>query len=239
MRRNGEDRDYRWKNPARSGKEYRLAQAVLSGYSDLMSKRVAREIVDETPTNLRSQYMKKNIKNSGESLSEAKSLTEGFHGRKAQYVEDIIEIERYRTKLAHLGDLIEFEILDHRSNKHVIPINFAAPDTEEHVSIGFPNRYQLILSGGNQSIDLDSFPALSNNEREKDYVQIGSIFSISYFTDKHHLEGPKYQADGTEYIHKFGEEEGGELPTLVYDRLNEHMMLVGGSYEIRDEGIYN
>lgn len=300
--RSGEDRNHHYKNPARSAQEYRLAQAVLSGYSDLMPKKVAREIVDETPARLRSEYMRKNpesaydagvaaaqmysnihvrpdrnsflsafnkwkklvgkanvmssslneftegfrsaapphwLKNPGEELSEVRELTEGFHGRPATYIEDILEVERYRTKLAHLGDLVEFEIMDHRSHKHVIPINFAEHDTDEHVSVGFPNRRQLILSGGNQSIDLDSFPDLSDNEKEKDYVNIGEIYSISYYTDKHHLEGPKYQRDGTEYIHRFGEEEGGERPILVYDKLNEHILIVGGSYEIRDEGIYN
>jgi hypothetical protein len=180
------------------------------------------------------------VKELNPGISEASEVSEGFHGRPSTYIEDIIEIEKYRTKLAHLGDLIEFEIIDHRSPKYVIPINFAEPDTEDHVSVASTsNRRQLILSGGSQSIDLDSFSDLSDNEKEKDYVTIGSVFSISYFTDKHHLEGPKYQKDGTEYIHKFGEEEGGERPTLVYDKLNEHIILVGGSYEVRDEGIYN
>ena len=187
---------------------------------------------------MRGEAKQKRRKNNPE--DSAIEVSEGFHGRPSSYIEDIIEVEKYRTKLAHLGDLIEFEILDHRSSQHVIPINFAEPDSNEHVSVASTsNRRQLILSGGSQSIDLDSFSDLSDNEKEKDYVTVGEIFSISYFTDKHHLEGPKYQKDGTEYIHVFGEEEGGERPILVYDRLNEHIILVGGSYEVRDEGIYN
>jgi len=182
------------------------------------------------------------LKNSGTSedgFEEATEVSEGFHGRKSLYVEDIIEIERYRTKLAHLGDLVELEILDD-SGKHVIPISFAVHDSEEHVSVAStPDRNQLIFSGGNQGIELDSFPDLTDNEKCKDYVRIGEVFSISYFTDKHHLEGPKYQKDGTEYIHQFGEEDGGVRPELMYDTLNQRMILVGGSYEVRDEGIYN
>ncbi len=181
------------------------------------------------------------LRNPGEfedELDSATSVSEGFHGRKPYYIEDILEIERYRTKLAHLGDLVEFEILS-SNGRSVIPINFALHDTEEHVSVSStPDRMQLILSGGDQSIDLESFD-LSDNEKRKDYVCIGEVFSISYFTDKHHLSGPKYQADGTEYIHKFGEEEGGIRPELMYDRLNERILLIGGSYEVRDEGIYN
>lgn len=177
--------------------------------------------------------------NPGSSHESASKVAEGFHGRANTYIEDIIEVEHYRSNLAHLGDLVEFEILDPTGRK-VTPINFAEHDSEEHVSVGSTSqRNQLILSGGNQSIDLDSFDDLSDSEKQKDLVQIGLIHSISYFTDKHHLEGPKYQQTGTEYIHVFGEEEGGEKPLLVYDKLNCRMWLVGGSYEVRDEGIYN
>lgn len=169
----------------------------------------------------------------------ATQLTEGFHGRKAQYVEDVIEIEKYRTNLAHLGDLVELEIMA-ESGRAVIPIEFEEHDTEGHVSVGgTTDRAQILFSGGDQCLDLDSFQDITEEEKRKDYVCIGKVYSISYYTDKHHLTGPKYQKDGTEYIHVFGEEKGGKLPTLMYDRLNERMMLVGGSYEIRDEGIYN
>jgi len=182
---------------------------------------------------------KRNNPSEDENFDAATSVSEGFHGRKSLYVEDIIEIERYRTKLAHLGDLVELEILDD-SGKHVIPISFAVHDSEEHVSVAStPDRNQLIFSGGNQGIELESFPDLTDNEKCKDYVRIGEVFSISYFTDKHHLEGPKYQKDGTEYIHQFGEEDGGVRPELMYDTLNQRMILVGGSYEVKDEGIYN
>src|SRR6185369_2997611 len=180
-----------------------------------------------------------NLSSADENFDAATKVSEGFHGRKSLYVEDIIEIERYRTKLAHLGDLVELEILD-ISGRHVIPISFAVHDSEEHVSVAStPDRNQLIFSGGNQGIELESFPDLTDNEKCKDYVRIGEVFSISYFTDKHHLEGPKYQKDGTEYIHQFGEEDGGVRPELMYDTLNQRMILVGGSYEVRDEGIYN
>ncbi len=185
----------------------------------------------------------KKLKNSflskvGLTKETATDVAEGFHGRKSEYIEDILEIERYRTKFAHLGDLVEFEVLD-KTGRHVVPIMFAEHDSEEHVSLGAtPDRQQLVLYGGDQQLDLEAFE-LSEVEKRKDYVCVGECYSISYWSDKHHLEGPKYQKKGTEYIHVFGEEEGGERPKLVYDRLNERMMLIGGSYEVRDEGIWN
>jgi hypothetical protein len=234
--RRGRNRNH---NPAESAKQYRLAQAVLAGYSDAMPKSVAREMIESTSHDMRKKFARRKNPNVDDSIEDATQVSEGFHGRPQRYIEDVIEVEKYRTKLAHLGDLVEFELLD-KSGRKVIPISFAEHDTEEHVSVGAtPDRYQLILTGGNQSIDLGAFDDLGENEKLKDYVCLGEVYSISYFTDKHHLEGPKYQKDGTEYIHKFGEEENGERPELMYDRLNERMMLIGGSYEIRDEGIYN
>jgi hypothetical protein len=47
-------------NPARSAKQYRLAQAVLSGKSSRMPKKVAKELVEATPAKQRSKFMKAN-----------------------------------------------------------------------------------------------------------------------------------------------------------------------------------
>lgn len=44
------------RNPAVSASQYGLAQAVLSGRSKAMSKKVARELVDKTPAHLRSEF---------------------------------------------------------------------------------------------------------------------------------------------------------------------------------------
>lgn len=186
---------------------------------------------------------RKNSSKGVEEFQKAREVAEGFHGRPARNIEDVIEVERYRTKLAKLGDLIELEVLD-KTGKSVTPITFASEennaDEEDYVSASStPDRNQILFVGGNQIIDLDAFDYLHENELAKDYVFVGECYSISYYTDKHHLEGPKYQKEGTPYIHKFGEEEGGERPFLVYDKLNEHLLLVGGSYEVRDEGIYN
>lgn len=54
-------------NPARSAAQYRLAQAVLSGTArSSMPRKVAQEIVDQTPAKLRSEYMRQNAcKSSG------------------------------------------------------------------------------------------------------------------------------------------------------------------------------
>jgi len=60
--RHGKDVRVDETNPARSGAQYRLAQAVLSGQSDAMPVSVARELVEKTPAVLRSAWSKSNPK---------------------------------------------------------------------------------------------------------------------------------------------------------------------------------
>lgn len=43
---------------------------------------------------------------------------------------------------------------------------------------------------------------------------------------------------GTPYRHEFGE-DGGEMPFLVYDELNKKLQIVGGTYVVKDVGIWN
>lgn len=210
--------------------------------SEVKAKLGAKLMGRQTSKYARSQFGRSGRRKNTEvedSVEAAARVSKGFHGRGSEYVEDVIEIERYRTNLAHLGDLVELEILA-RSGRSVIPIAFEEHDTEGHVSVGgTPDRQQIVFAGGDQSVDLSSFDEIPMGEKKKDFVMVGPVYSISYFADKHHLTGPKQQKDGMEYIHTFGEEEGGERPVLVYNRLSCLMYLVGGSYEIRDEGIYN
>jgi hypothetical protein len=101
------------------------------------------------------------------------------------------------------------------------------------------NGDNIEFVGGDQSLDLEDLQVSELEiETNKRYVQIGEVFSISYFADKHHLTGPKSQAYGTEYIHEFGE-DGGDRPILVYDARDKKMKLVGGSYKVEEEGIKN
>ena len=90
--------------------------------------------------------------------------------------------------------------------------------------------------GGNQTFPWWKIEGASR-DRDKNFAIVGPVSEITYFSDKHHLGYPKREADGNEYYHKFGKDPSGDIPWLVYDTLNNHMMLIGGDYEIRNEGI--
>lgn len=184
---------------------------------------------------------------------QARELAIGFHGRDVRDWEDIIEVERYEDYGATLGDLEEINILCedslNRKNVEVFPIGFEIDKKNVIRLTGNRQRNQLLFfSKGKQHIEglEEEFDIVLDREDEdwKQYQEIGRVFSIVYYTDKHHLEGPKSQETGSSYEHEFGEEDekdGKErrLPTLVYDCLNFKMILVGGGYKIKDVGIWN
>jgi hypothetical protein len=242
-------------NPIKSGSQYGLVQSVLSGISDKMPIETAKEMLKKTPEKLRKKFAKELGKIRGkrgyrnpfdteteESEEKASKLSRSFHGRDNREIEEIEEIESYDENLAQLGYLVELEILT-KDEKEVIPITFDYERDGEGDTIKLcssPDGRNLLFIGGNQRLDILEIGVEADWEIEtgKRLIEIGPVYSISYFADKHHLQGGERQKKGTEYIHEFGE-EGGVRPDLVYDTVDEKMILSGGSYLVETEGIKN
>lgn len=175
------------------------------------------------------------------SLSSSESLVEEFHGRSPTSVDDIVSFEEFPSSLGELGVLIELVVISNDESEE-IPISFDEEGPGVVRLASAPGGTQYVLVGGDQSISEESleedFGIRDKGEGWKRKLVLGEITSLTYFTDKHHLSGPKYQKDGCLYEHQLGE-EGGELPTLLYDPNNETLEIVGGSYVTKAEGIRN
>jgi hypothetical protein len=199
------------------------------------------------------------IRNPDVATSEAQESVRKFHGREPKGITEIIETEEYDDTLPVLGQLLELNIMT-CDGKAFVPIVFCKMDGKkpkmpleqmiqvcaDKVGEGDETGHNLYFKSGNQCLDMAKLVKLDIcDEIQKDLCIIGPIWSIAYFTDKSHLEGPEYQKKGAPYEHQFGEEadkgEGhyGEQPVLIYDSRNERLMLSGGSYEIRPNGIWN
>lgn len=205
-------------NPAESAAQYRLAQAVLSGTARAtsMTKKVAREIVDRTPAKLRKLFSKRNPEEAAAELSEA------WHGRPAKHATDHIDKVHYHGVLTDLGRLKEITVMvsDRKGQK----IHF---DSDTRLASS-ENGKQLYVVGGDQSLDLGCL-GIDGEEAEKDLVEVGRVFSLVYVTAKQHLG--KADREVGPYEHELGE-DGGTMPILVYDTMNETVGFVGGSYFI-------
>lgn len=184
-----------------------------------------------------------------DSEDQAQELARGFHGRENQETLEIEETEFYRENLSNLATLLDFEVfIEARAKEGLITIPF-----EDVFIAGSPDRKQLYLVG-ETSLPDDWLRTANPSGCEKDKVIIGWVYKIGYWSDKFHLVGSNGNND---YDHEFGEQTfkpqakfkgvwklqdkiaNGLLPILIYDRLNERLELVGGGYEIRDEGIYD
>jgi hypothetical protein len=198
--------------------------------------------------------------NSGESYDEAVEFSKGFHGREPLEEFTYIEQEKYTKDYGVLGILHEIKIVLDYKKLEVIPITFCKVTPGDNKPIGDtkslvklcaakivksnpnPAKKSLFCKDGNQRLDFDKlvdYELLEESDLDKKYVTIGAAYSVAYWTDKHHLEGPKYQEKGAMFEHEFGKEKNGEYPLIVYDNENDWVMWSGGSYEIRDEGIWN
>lgn len=185
--------------------------------------------------------------NPGE-LERAEQLAEAFHGRPPRETIEVLETEHYDEYGSILGYLEELWITLDEDDEfgHAIQFPYSdargesenGPDNRDTVlAVSNPKGTNIEFIGGDQDINWRAVEGSSAAE-DKYLVMVGPVLKIAYFTDKHHLEGPISQAQGTPYEHEFGE-EGGELPYLIFDRRNTKLLLVGGSYTIEPEGIRN
>ncbi len=150
------------------------------------------------------------------SVQRAAQLSEAFHGRPAQSVKDYVEELKEHSTLADLGKLLCVKLWGG------ITIRF---DEDTRLASNEEGT-QLFAVGGDQSIDLKLFPDV---DATKESVVLGQIRDLEYETAKFHL-GAEDRRKGP-YVHRLGE-EGGEMPLLCYDTVNELVSFVGGSYRI-------
>lgn len=86
--------------------------------------------------------------------------------------------------------------------------------------------------GGDQDVteSLDRFGAHDRG----DLIELGEARRIDYEQRKEHTKDP----DEDHWRHEFGEETD-ERPTVLFNRNHKRLLLEGGAYEIRREGIVN
>lgn len=193
-----------------------------------------------------------------DSFESAEEVARGFHGRENRESFEVEETEVYRENLAFLGEMAELEVfIEARADEGLVQLEFDRKNKKDLVFLACSSDRNQLYLVGNTCLPNEWIEECCKDQANKDKVIIGWVYSVSYFADKHHLTGPKQQKYGTEYIHCFGEQtfehkgnsnkvwklfekiEAGVLPVLIYNKLSGGMELVGGKYEVRDEGIWD
>lgn len=159
---------------------------------------------------------------------QAENLYATFHGRNSAETLTFADEVRSREWLGGLGKLVEL--------RYLTPTNYEActafeGDRAPQLASSGDGR-SLYLVGGDQSIDLAAVE-MDGPEWRKDLMLIGVLFELTYQTEK---EFHSFQL--IDYYHELGEETD-VCPMLVYDTLNRRLLIVGGQYQVRPEGITN
>ena len=169
----------------------------------------------------------------GNPADTAVSAYEEFHGHPPDETITVTKEVHFHEHLAGIGLLKRLKV--------------KGVDHQIHVIQGFKGALlasseagdQLYIEGGDQSIDLREFGISKPHEREK----LGKVLEVDYFTRKDHLGQEGGEAV---YTHAFGttnkngehvRADSARLPELVYVVRDQALEFVGGSYEIRAEGI--
>ncbi len=159
-------------------------------------------------------------------VESAAALSEKFHGRPARTEKTVTEQHTERAVLADLGRLIEMTVYPPDGGKPF------ALQFRSNVRLGCStDGGQLYFISGDQKLDLSALKL--NKSMPKDHLEIGYACSIVYSTSK-----AFHSFEKSDYEHHFGE-DGGTYPTLCYDVQNEKLYLIGGTYQVKPEGIVN
>lgn len=219
-------------NPARSASQYGAAEAVLSGLSDIMPRRVAREIVDKTPAALRSRFARELARRrrsnpaSESELDAVARMYTGFHGRGPREWREIRQKRVTPDSLSDLGRLVELRF--HRPGyRERYEFAESGPRVVRLGTTG--NGGQLYFVEGDQELNLHG----RGFDLSKDFLCLGHCHAIVYFTSKSF-----HDFEPSEYVHHFGD-EGGRRPEGGYDVHSKRLFLIGGDYKVRPEGIVN
>lgn len=150
-----------------------------------------------------------------------------FHGRPStrtlEYRDEITEPDEY----AGLGDLTEIKVRTLSGLEAVLSFKDNPP-----LLAASPDGRQLVLQGGDQSLDLKSLK-MDSDKWLRDSMTIGVIDELTYSTEKQF-----HKFNLTDYYHRLGEETGVQ-PFLLYDPANQLLAITGGQYQVKREGIVN
>lgn len=159
----------------------------------------------------------------------AADLREAFTGRPAEWVTIQDESHMPAGDYAKLGKLLSLYVKP-LAGGQVLEIKFSSTETSV---VADETGRQIYFVGGDQDVSsaLSSFGA---EEVGSGVYKLGEARRIDYKQRKEHVPEPEVD----EWRHEFGEETGVR-PELLFDSSRRVLLLEGGAYTIRPEGITN
>lgn len=162
---------------------------------------------------------------------DAASLRERFTGMPSDgfFVAD--EPHMPKGDYAQIGTLLALYIKPLTGGQ--VQIIKAAKSEDRPIVASDESARQLWFVGGDQDLSL-SLEVFGARQRGAGIWVLGDARRIDYKQRKEHIPHPERD----EFQHAFGEETG-ELPTVLFDANAKRILLEGGAYSVREEGIVN
>jgi hypothetical protein len=158
----------------------------------------------------------------------AEAIRESFTGAEVEKISVRSEPHIPGGDYAQLGELLLLTFKPANGGQ-VQGIKFQKP---RPLMVSDETARQIYFVGGDQ--DLGEGVATFGTHQRGGLHILGEARRIDYKQRKEHAPHP----DADEWRHEFGEESVVH-PTLLYDRTNKRILLEGGEYVIRPEGIRN
>jgi len=159
----------------------------------------------------------------------AADIREDFTGAPSEWVTSANEPHMPAGDYAQLGELLALYVKPVKGGQ-VMQIDFSRPRPK---IVSDESARQIWFFDGDQDVT-DSLAQFGAHDRGAGLFELGEARRIDYKQRKEHVPDP----DVDEWRHEFGEETGVR-PTVLFDRTKKRLMLEGGQYEIRREGIVN
>lgn len=161
--------------------------------------------------------------------SSAAVIREDFTGMPSEFYSVSSEPHMPAGDYAELGKLLALYVKP-AGGGQVQHINFSV---HHPVLVADESARHLYFVGGDQDVS-SSLATFGARDRGAGVFELGEARRIDYKQRKEHVPDP----DTDEWRHEFGEETGVR-PVLLFDRPKKRLLLEGGEYEIRREGITN
>lgn len=152
-------------------------------------------------------------------------LYEDFHGIAPAEVIRVQESAEQRKEYVALGDLVLL------SGRWTDGGTFQIESDDIKLAAN-PEGSQLYFIGGSQA-GVMNYLVKSGADTSKDLIEIGEATRVVYQTRK---EMDQFRV--ANYDHALGE-KGGRPPILFFDKVRRRLFLVGGTYQVKPEGIVN
>lgn len=169
----------------------------------------------------------------------AEKLYQKFHGRPSDSSFAVKEKEHVHSHLAQLGTLTEIVVAikiggQGKAVLYRLKASETAKSHSDRKAVHLTSNEegtQLFLTGGDQSLNLKALGFVSSEIKEQ--MVIGQIKELTYRTQKSFDDFKTI-----DYFHGLGEENGNK-PLLLYKPRDKKLLIFGGDYQVKPEGIVN